>query len=56
MRDFPHDCGTVDTYGRWYPKHHQDKHARGRAIWQINLNYIIFSTYPYRPSPLIYVA
>ena len=37
-----------------YPKHRPDKHAKGRvqigaAIWQINLYYIIFSTYPYSP-------
>ena len=41
---------TIQRIGAEYPKHRQDKHVLfGAATWQINLYYIIFSTYPYRP-------
>ena len=39
---------TIQRIGAEYPKHRPDKHARqGAAVWQINLYYIIFTTYPY---------
>ena len=41
---------TVQRIGAEYPEHRPDKPARngqGAAIWQINLYYIMFSTYQY---------
>ena len=41
---------AINRIGAEYPKHRPDKHVRkvqGAAVWQINLYYIIFSTYQY---------
>ena len=41
---------AIQRMGDEYPKHRPDKHVRKgqcAAVWQINLYYVIFSTYQY---------